>query len=335
MKCSCYQINLVETAIQKKIINMFRLSIWFFRIYQFFGFFAGYIYSYVDSKKCEIKFYTIWKIYVYFFNLVTFYKAMVIFIRHTRHFDSFEGATLIAVFPRFAHAMTIVFFILLRIEEERMYKELLVTFIPLQRTYFEKLAHILNDKIIEVVLILQIFLTIALNDAQLTEMFIQLWFGEWSYATDLLFSVIGTMMPYYVLWRHGFILNYINNIFLNLNNQLRLEQVEEPFAKIYINIISALQNVNVIYSPIIFCALLDILVSQSIYIFGLFCLIVQNKNEDILNYLTALSVQFCGYMVVFLYFFICERITETLKDADGIIMEYNTRSHNVEVRFLK
>lgn len=310
---------------------MFCLSIWLNRLFQYFGIILGFVYSFVNTKKYEIKFYIIVKIYVYLINILSLYEAIYMVMQNLKYYDANEGLKLIPLIPKIAHILTILFYILLRIQEEQMYKKLFNILLTLQRKYFGKIIHISSDNITEIILILQICLIFSMMAHRLKEIIVQIWMGEWKYSMNLFILVVYKIMTHYILYQHGFILNYINNILLSLNNQLRLQEIAEPFAKVYINTSLILQQLNNIYSPILFGALLEIVMTQSTYMFGIFSILYQTPN---LFDITFVIIQFGEYLNVTLYFLICERISKTIKDTDRIIMEYNTRKQNLEVCFL-
>lgn len=307
---------------------MFRVSIWLFRYFQYFGHLLGYVYAHVDTNKREVKFYLILKVYIYLITILSLYGNFSDIKMHLQFYNPNQGLKLIPMIPKFAHLFIVIFLVLLRIKEERKYKKLFETFVPLQRTYFGKLLHLTNDKTTEFYLILQILLIIIIMSDRWKLIIVEIWNGRWKQSLNLFNSTSYKILPHYVLWHHAIILSYINDILLNLNNQLKLQKLEEPFTKIYVNTCLILQQLNNLYSPVIFCALLYILMTQSMYIFGVFPILY--TSSDVRN-LAFIIIHFVEYANVIVYFLICKRISETISETGEIIMEYN---QNLEVSYI-
>lgn len=309
-----------------------------FRFSQYYGIFFGFTYALIDFKKCEIKFNNNVKINVYLLNFITLLPMSIYKLKGSiKFFVQDIGLTVIQVIPNIVSVFVLPVLICRRLKEEQFHKSVFETFISRQKRNFEKLQHSSVDKCTNKILIVQISILFALTVYRLGDCIIYIIEGYWWNATVNYLDFNFTWLSHYILWHHGFILCYINYIFLKLNTQLdyydQVLEMKQSFAEIYIENYCILQKWNTINSFSVFIALLQVLVSQIFSIFEVVHYIVivnMTSNIDILHVIN-LSVSMFELINIFLYYFICERISKTLKDTGRIIMEYSTRKQNREV----
>lgn len=309
-----------------------------FRFSQYYGIFFGFTYALIDFKKCEIKFNNNVKINVYLLNFITLLPMSIYKLKGSiKFFVQDIGLTVIQVIPNIVSVFVLPVLICRRLKEEQFHKSVFETFISRQKRNFEKLQHSSVDKCTNKILIVQISILFALTVYRLGDCIIYIIEGYWWNATVNYLDFNFTWLSHYILWHHGFILCYINYIFLKLNTQLdyydQVLEMKQSFAEIYIENYCILQKWNTINSFSVFIALLQVLVSQIFSIFEVVHYIVivnMTSNIDILHVIN-LSVSMFELINIFLYYLICERISKTLKDTGRIIMEYSTRKQNREV----
>lgn len=309
-----------------------------FRFSQYYGIFFGFTYALIDFKKCEIKFNNNVKIYVYLLNFITLLPMSIYKLKGSiKFFVQDIGLTVIQVIPNIVSVFVLPVLICRRLKEEQFHKSLFETFISRQKRNFEKLQHSSVDKCTNKILIVQISILFALTVYRLGDCIIYIIEGYWWNATVNYLDFNFIWLSHYILWHHGFILCYINYIFLKLNTQLDYYdqelEMKQSFAEIYIENYCILQKWNTINSFSVFIALLQVLVSQIFSIFEVVHYIVivnMTSNIDILHVIN-LSVSMFELINILMYYLICERISKTLKDTGRITMEYSTRKQNREV----
>lgn len=307
---------------------MFCWSNCLFGAFHYFSIFLGLNYTSINIKTGQMKFHIITKIYVYLSTLLSLAYAICAITDNLTIFQLDETLTFILIIPSIIRVFAIFYLIVTRIQEENFCKEWLRTYVPLQRTYFEKRLHMVADKNMKIYLILQIFMILPYSiyksiiekyDEQLNFKYFLLVYCHFSY----------TILPYYVLWHHGVILNYINNIFINLNNELQCREVQENFSKFYIKTLCLLQQVNDINSSMVFNMLLFLVTIHGYFFFGMYNYLM--SLEIFLEYYMQIVSNIFEYIAIFLYFLICERITGTVRDTGRILMERCNINQNQEV----
>lgn len=304
-----------------------------FRFSQYYGIFFGFTYALIDFKKSEIKFNNNVKIYVYLLNFITLLPMSIYKLKGSIQFFVQDiGLTVIQVIPNIACVFMLPVLICRRLKEEQFHKSVFEKFISRQKRNFESV-----DKCTNKVLIVQILILFAVTVYRLGDCIIYIIEGyRWNAMVNYL-DFNFKWLSHYILWHHGFILCYINYIFLKLNTQLdyydQVLEMKQSFAETYIENYCILQKWNTINSFSVFIALLQVLVSQIFSIFEVVHYIVivnMTSNINILHVIN-LSVSMFELINIFLYYLICERISKTLKDTGRIIMEYSTRKQNWEV----
>lgn len=308
---------------------MFCWSNCLFGAFQYFAIFLGLNYTSVNIKTGQMKFDIIMKIYVYLSTLLSLAYAICAITDNLTIFQLDETLTFILIIPSIIRVFAIFYLIVTRIQEEKLYSEWLRTYLPLQRKYFEYRPYVAN-KNMKKYLILQICMILPYSiyksaiekyDGKLNFTYFLLLYCHFSY----------TILPYYVLWHHGVILNYINNIFINLNEELQYQRVQETFTKFYIKTLLLLQQVNAINSAIVLNMLLFLVTIHGYFIFGIYNYLM--SLAIFLEYYMQIVSNLLEYIAIFLYFLICENITGTIRDTGRILMEHNAQNQNQEVCF--
>lgn len=300
---------------------------WLFRVFQYYGIFFGYSYTYIDIENIRTKSNTFVKIYVYILNLVSFIAA-IYYIKKSLGLCAMERAlSYLQMLPSISLILAFFCLLLQRIKEDGYPVKLKQTFLHLQRTYLANLSYTSCDRTAETCLIFGI-LMVFINKFYFTYKAIKdMIEGNWiqfgiGYINHLLVT-----MPYYILLQHGFKLFYINYTFSKISNQLEYMEVREPIAKVYITISLVLKQMNLAYSPLIFFALFYILVSNVFIIFYIYSMYDTMYELDLI----VLSIQLLLLINIFLYYLICERVYQTANDTNRIIMEYSAKAANQEV----
>ncbi|KNC29760.1 hypothetical protein FF38_05228 [Lucilia cuprina] len=158
------------------------------------------------------------------------------------------------------------------------------------------------------------------------------WQTDWFYVFQCTFEGYLYAMQHYMILHHGLILSYIEYCVSKLNNQLQHGTVKRPFAKVYFQLARVLQDVNVVYGPAIVSMLLGILLINAAFVYEIII------DINFLEY-DAIVIEFSFLFVIptlscfntYLYFLICHRTYETMKETQRIILDYVTRRENQEV----
>lgn len=153
--------------------------------------------------------------------------------------------------------------------------------------------------------------------------------GYWKPAVHFYAQALFAVQPHCILWYHGFVLCCINYVLKNLNKQLKNHQVYESFAKIYMKTLLLLQQVNNMYSPIIFVVLIQLLMKHATCVYGLYAFSFQ---DTYFNWaLVEIASQFMEYISIYLYYLICEKLSNTIKNLGQIMLGNITWKENDEV----
>lgn len=304
---------------------MFSLSAWLFRLFQYYGIFLGYTYTYLNIEKRVLKSYIWARVYVYIFNLFCIFSTTKLIIQSL---DLFRGNVILFVMDAvtgLAIMLMILYRIYMRFKEERFFKEIFNYFMTLQEKYFKKQENIIANTYVEKLLIFQMLVIMLLTIYKCYCGFLL------NNILEFHFLTFPSLLPHYVLWHHVFTLSSINYVIVNLNNALQnITQMEENFPRIYIHTILILQRLNKMYSPIIFCVLWLLLMSHSFFIISLFSFNLPISLIIEIHLFKIIS-ELLEYISIYLYFLICERISRNIKEIDWIILENITKPTNQKV----
>lgn len=308
---------------------MISLRIWLFKIFQYFEIFFGFTYAYVDFKKREVKFYLCIKIYFYLFNFYSIYQSILNFKLY--YISEILNLGSYIKFPTAASPICIFLGrMILCIKEEQFYKKVIVkNYLPLQRIYFEQLENLNAEKSVQLELIVQMFAIFIFNIYKCVEGSVFLIRGYWKPAVHFYAQALLAIQPHCILWYHGFILCYINYVLKNLNKQLQNRQIYESFAKIYIKTLLLLHQVNNMYSPIIFVVLIQLLMKHATCVYGLYCFTFGDSYFNLA--LLEIGGQFMEYISIYMYYLICEKLSNTIKNLGQIMLENIIWKENQEV----
>lgn len=280
-----------------------------YHLFQIWAILLGFSYAFVKVKKHEIKFYTFLKIYIYLFDIIRLSLAIYLLIRAIQWYSPVKNLSFFSAVKDGITVISIIMLILLRIREEYIYNIIHKTFVPLQRTYFKYLTHLSTDKTTQIIQVLQTLIIFGIHLFELIQMIddlIRVGARHWDHMATNFGTVMFSTLAQYTMWHHGFILSYINNILLNLNNQLKNENIKEPFNEIYTNISLILEQVNCINSPIVFCAIFNIVLNHSLYLYSLYSFLKDDADYEMV--LLALVPKAVVFYTIYLYFIICQRI---------------------------
>lgn len=310
---------------------MFSLTNTLVRLFQYYGIYFGYTYIYIDIKNRQLKFYIIAKVYVYLIN----FMALVWSIEEVKSsidLYSIELAiSFLLIIVDLTDLFTIYFLLLLHIKVEKFYKKFQKIYEPLLNLYFQRGTYLTDfNKTTRIILILQIFLIFIFTINTSYNLFIRFNIGSWNGAKTFYFINLFSGLSHCILFYHGLILNYFNNILLKLNYQLQHEEIGKSYCKIYTQIFLQQQHVSKIFSPVILSVLLKLLMSIAFYMFGVFTNIIEVSYISYDNLINT-SAKLLEFVNIFAYFLICERVSETRKSTGIILMEYNNRKENLQV----
>ncbi|XP_065367019.1 putative gustatory receptor 22b [Calliphora vicina] len=310
-------------------------SNWLLRLALCHGIFVGFTTIYIDIDRRLVKSYTSVKIFVYFKNLLYAF-VMICYLMDSFDLGSFDNDSPVISFAFIAtHASRSLLFvvvIMLRIKGDKALKKWLKILLVLQTEYFDKLPDTSVDKNIKNVLTLNIILVSANILGTTISLVPALIKGDFWSLMDVYLQSYLMDMQHYIMLHHGFILCYLNNLFSKLNNQLHSKRVEPCLASIYFQLTMLLQQVNVIYGPAIFTILLCLLLTISIFGYGIIIFMnLINYEIFIYQYLLTCSAMILLCIDMYLYFLICDRVYETSRETQRILLEFSTGQKNQEV----
>ncbi|KAI8118385.1 hypothetical protein FF38_05227 [Lucilia cuprina] len=220
---------------------------------------------------------------------------------------------------------------LMRIKGDRDLKKWLEIIQVLHTKYIDKLQDISADKNVINILILNIIIMMANSLANLVNIGLVCQI-DWYFVMQSIFEGYLYTMQHYMIFHHGLLLSYINHCFTKLNNQLQHEEVKQPFANVYYQLSTVMQEVNVTYGPVIFIMLMGVLLLNIIFVS---MIMEATKSIPVIEFfvecLYLFTVPTLSCLNTYLYFLICDRIYETTEETKRIILEFVTRAENQEV----
>lgn len=304
-------------------------------LYQFYSIIFGYTYIFIDFEKRIMKFYLFLKIYVHFANvlyaliLIHYIADFIIYEGNTyaNSDDMTEGTFMIFNLTRLC---VLIGLIILRIKEEMTYKK----WYNLYQTYFDKLIPKISlDKSIEILLTFNILIMIVVGIFKSYELIDYIIEYDLFEVDKIICTWIFTAIEHHIMFHHNFLLSYITNGFIILNNQLRNEQNLKTMLQSYVKISMLLEQFNILNGPFILVVLFSQLIGISINICAMIQFLIM------LNLLMTKQVMqtFTLFIItvnIILYFVLCDRLYRTIKETDEILMEYCARQLNPEVLHL-
>ncbi|KAI8117500.1 hypothetical protein CVS40_10679 [Lucilia cuprina] len=307
------------------------------RIVTCYGIFIGFIAIYIDIPRRIVKSHIILKVYVLIENVFYIVFAIWYFITSTQlqllNFENLvESFAVLAV--SFFRLLFFLLIIYLRIKGDQILEKWLKIMLLLQTNYFDKLLHFgANERNTKMLLIFKIIILIANTLVSLLTIIKPLEYRAWMYFSYVILASYVYGMQQYIMLHHGLILSYLNYCFSKLNNQLQYGRVKKPFAKVYFQLLTLVQEVNKFYGPIIFVMLLYVLLMNSTSIYYVFIYLKDDIYKTVLFEFILIQSAFTFLCLdVYLYFLICERLCDTHKETKRIILEYSTtRKENLEV----
>ncbi|KAM7342293.1 uncharacterized protein ACRADG_009758 [Cochliomyia hominivorax] len=299
-----------------------------------YGIFFGLTYVYVDVNKSLVKCYICVKFYVYLVNLVYVIMQLYSFVDNLDNLFFFNVNAVMAyanfilqIAPFYVLAGIIWF----RFKEEIVLVKWYDIILSLQSTYFNKIPFKCNNKTIEIVHSLKIFIIIAHSCCSLLTAVRLLLRDDWAYMLDTFVKNYFILMLCHVMFHHILILHYINYCFSKLNQQLEYDQVLVPFAYIYLQLSLLLDEINTINGPIIFLVLFTTVMSNTLYVYSAIDLMYDSYNlrdyDNLMDFLVFIWLS----IAIFLYFLFCDLVYRTAEDTGKILMEYINRKQNEEV----
>lgn len=303
------------------------------QVFQYYSIFYGFNYIYIDFENNIVKFSKYIKVYVYLSNCIfiapliyTFKETLSATIDYPEEDIFFESFYIISYFTQMCIFGKQIF---LRLEEEKTFKKWHQELLPYEKSFFSKVPNISADRTLEGFKVLNIFI-ILVHGLYSTYIIIRcVSYKQWFLLMDEFSILFLSAMENYIMFHHILILCYINNCFIQLNNQLKHEDIQESFAHIFYRLSLLLQQVNHLKGPIICSVLFSQLVKISLN--GL--LILQFiLFEQLYAKLDILIDNIVLTLNIFLYFLICDRVHRTTRETSRFLMEYTTRKSNREVK---
>lgn len=305
---------------------------------QYYEIFYGLSYYYVNIEKRLLKFYKFIKIYAYFINLIHttifVYKLTKSYITNfnSKKDEPMETMQFFIFLDDLGRFLKLVFFIEMRVKEERFFKKFHKFLTNFQSEYFDKISSITTDKITERIQIFNILLILIHFGYGVLRVVYHFYYGGFGG----IFPIVqeGTFIYFvalenYIMFHHSLILTFIAKWFVKLNYQLKSENIHKNFIKSYLKLYWLLENVNVIYGKIIFVVLITQLVQISLDGFMLFQLFILNGASYWVCWSIIEHTMFGIHII--LYFLICECINRATIETVEILMEYITKKGNVQV----
>lgn len=293
--------------------------------------FYGFTFIYIDIGKRTIKFPIYLKIYVYFLNLI--YAALIVYCflealnLTTKYFVNELIMQLSYNIIYLAHMFMFVGLIWMRIKEEIFLKKWFKIILPLQTTYFDIHSQSLTDKTAERFQIFNVLILFIQGYYVLYKIALELMNKSWITLLETCVFNLFSLMENYIMIHHIFILCYIKNCFTKLNNELRIGEIHEAFAKIYLRISLLMREVNIINGPLIFLVLFCQLMQISIYIQMMFELFATSGYFFIMDLVMPFIIATI-FLNIFLYFLICDQLYNTLKETGDILLLYDASKEN-------
>lgn len=291
------------------------------QVFQYYSIFYGFNYIYIDFEKSFVKFCKYIKLYVNLSNCIfiapliyTFKETLSATIDYPEEDIFFESFYIISY---------------LRLEEEKTFKKWHQELLSYEKSFFSKVPNISADRTLEGFKVLNIFI-ILIHGLYSTYIIIRcVSYKQWFLLMDEFSILFLSAMENYIMFHHILILCYINNCFIQLNNQLKHEDIQESFGHIFYRLSLLLQQANHLKGPIICFVLFSQLVKISLN--GL--LILQFiLFEQLYAKLDILIDNIVLTLNIFLYFIICDRVHRTTRETNRLLMEYTTKISNREVK---
>lgn len=141
-------------------------------------------------------------------------------------------------------------------------------------------------------------------------------------------------MQHSVMLHHGTLLCYLHECFSKLNYQLQQETMDPKLAMIYFHLSTAIQQLNLIYSPLNLCVQISLIISNSLvgYV-AILSLITPNFDFNTYSYVLGgrFYILLCLHMHI--YFMLCYKVVISARKTNEILMEITEINENQEVRY--
>ncbi|XP_037824402.1 uncharacterized protein LOC119612643 [Lucilia sericata] len=308
------------------------------RLVIYHGIFLGFTCVYIDVSRRLVKSYSYVKIFVCLQNFVYITITTWYLIDDFIQFDIRISENLVISFAyigvSFSRLISLVMIILLRFKGDQILEKCLKMFLSLQRQYFDGILYEANGGNTKIIMIINIIIMTANSLITLIKIVPILLEEAWVYAVIVFWDGYLYALQHYAMLHHGLILSYINYCFSQLNEKLQYGKVEPPLANVYFRLSKVLQELNALYGSTIFSMLLSILLTNSISTYGILINIKNGENFLEYEYLLPASVLIFMSIDLYLYFLICDRVNETARETQRVILEYTIRNNNQEVELL-
>ncbi|KAI8124008.1 hypothetical protein CVS40_5546 [Lucilia cuprina] len=244
------------------------------------------------------------------------------------NFKNLATSELFITYPSdFYRSYICVMILMWRFKGDKELKKCLESLAALQIEYFDKLPDIIVDKKMKKILAFNMFILFANVCTNLY------WAIHDFYEINRNYVILMTFVEatiQNIVFHHSITLYYINQCFINLNNELQKGRVDLIFGRMYVRISLILEKVNATFGPYIFCAILCSLLSNALF-FNAIILILIKIPRALLMKIPFLTMTLCLCINIYLYYFICEQLCQTMKETDRAIMEHNDDYQNYEI----
>lgn len=306
------------------------------RTIQYYSIFYGFTYVYIDIERNTVKFPKFLKYYANFVNLIYTILAIYLIIDKINSimFNDNEITLYMYTILNFMQIFVLAGLTLRRLLEEKALRKWLKAFSPLLAiAQFQKLPQLSTDKTTKFIQISSVIIVFIMSFYNVCLIVLHIIHKEWFSLMETCMLNYFFVMEYYILMHHSFILCYIANCYTKLNNQLRNEDILEPFARIFFELSLLLIEVNRLNGPIILVVLANQIIQIALNAYNMFEFIFFIESlYDIFYIEIIVPISIILVTInIFLYFKICDHVCRTTKRLGNCIMEYYVNKENREV----
>lgn len=216
----------------------------------------------------------------------------------------------------------ILVYILMRHQRDVQLRQWLETVFRIQVAYFDRFKDVPKVKAHRKWIYLNVCLTFIHPVLLATDMNEALYSGHFWKAVDLypLMGMVG--IQHLFMLHHGILLCHLLECLSLINNQLRQNLMDPKLSLIFAQLRSLLPRLNVIYSPVMLCLQLCLIVSNSMvgYI-GLLMLMLPELKAQHYMYMFGNGFYLIVLVHMYTYFVICQRVQDTVQEIDDILIE--------------
>lgn len=315
-----------------------RWSYWLLKFLQFQCIMLGFTTLIIDFKKRHLIQYKYIKIYETIMSLVSLFLLInsfywTIFIKPSLADNLVITFTLQSEFC--VRSVLTVMIILMRTKRDNGIKKLLNNIFDLQTTCF---GHF-NEKLVFKEDLRKIwFKNITLMVPHIINLYLYFWSSiprsDPSKRIEIYYVCSQISLTHLILLHHSAILCYMHKCFLLLNYQLEHRVEVNNLSYIYFRLCSWMQQLNVIYSPILICIQIHFLLALTIVVLSIGeVLVYPGKYREPFTLYSSLIFYIILCIHMFGYLFICDRIQRTSGSIQKILLLYNQETYNEEVSF--